>query len=70
MIPIAPRLTINVAITFNRTWPATILANSLTERVIGRIINENSSIRKMNGAIKIGMPDGRNMLIKPLIPLR
>ena len=63
-----PIETIKPAITFNSTWPATILANNRTERVIGLIKKEISSKTKIRGAIKTGTPLGKNICKKPEKP--
>lgn len=65
---IAPKLTTNPATTFKSTCPATILAKSLTDNVIGLIKNEKNSIRKIRGAISFGTPDGKNICKNPPKP--
>ena len=65
---IIPKEIINPATTFNKTWPATMLAKRRTERVTGRIKNEKSSMVKITGAIHIGTPLGKNICRNPNNP--
>lgn len=67
---IIPSEIIKPATTLSKTWPATMLAKRRTERVIGRIKNEKSSIAKIIGAIQVGTPLGKNIWRNPKNPLR
>mgnify|MGYP006140925815 CR=1 FL=1 len=51
--------------TFNNVWPASILANNLTERLTGLMQYEINSIIKRSGWSIRGVPEGKNNDKKP-----
>ena len=57
--PAEPIIMINPAKTFIIVCPASILANSLTDKLIGLIKYEIISIGINNGANAIGTPEGK-----------
>ena len=51
--------------TFNIVWPAIIFANNLTERLIGLVKYDITSITTNSGSIKTGTPFGTKKPKKP-----
>ena len=73
-IPKKPSAETNPAKTFSKVWPASMLAKSLTDRLIGLLRYEIISITTINGNKTIGTPLGTKSfkypspcLINPII---
>jgi hypothetical protein len=63
--PNRPIITVQPAKIFKIMWPASMLANSLTDKLIGRKTKDKISTGTMTGIIRAGTPGGKNLPKKP-----